>query len=252
MEGASAEEIIQSRIIALQSAERTLDGPPKVIHLRHLSPTTQYGIQQIYMANYAACQDLVTEDKCQIDLNGTTAYCDVTAFLAIKALILTGISKDPDLSIACCSMFKKMIGTMSQETTTGMLITTKSLEDFVSTFKPTTYVGNCLINGIRISAFPQKYLTIYWRQIAFCGKGLYEAAIKAGEEYLSAHQEISNETGLAKVLNDAYAEAKKDPHFMACLAPGVPTKPLIGMMYLTCAKHSDVFNLKSSSNDGFM
>ena len=248
-----SETIAAAQRDSMRRKARYLDKMPKTIKIEHTKPTTQYSITQMFVLTYNNLEDEIPEQECIIDLQGEQATCEYVPFLVLKALILVGYSKDPELSKVCASLFKRILSQVTQQTDHGNVITKDNLEVYLSTLQVTTYYAKRLVEGICITAFPKKYLKLHWRQVAYCGKNKYNNAIAAGERWLDAHPEIDTVKKLDKELATAYTNAKKEKGFMHIVNKDIATKPLIGMMFLTFITDSTVLVVSNEKDsEGFM
>lgn len=249
------EQLLLREKIRRYERNRHLDGPPKVIRFKQTNPTNSFSISKTFTQMVNMIKAELPAQECYIDFQGSNICCEYIPFIILKALALYSVSKDKTLSAMATKLFRTIIAKTYTNTDHGLLITKDSLEVFLETISPTKYYSKQLLLGIGISAFPKKYLKIYWHQIAYSGEDIYPNAIAAGDRYIKAHPEINDIDKLDEFVKAQYSKASKDKAFMSMFAAGVPTKALIGMTYATFIDDNTVFKLHANSEEdpgGFM
>ncbi len=213
-----------TRIMLAMSEPRSLDQPVKQISLKSTIPLRQCSIASLFQSYYNDCVFNANAGQYSLTLPNGTRIISKVSYCVLKSLLYMCTGKDAKLCRASAETFVGIAAAGS-----GAL-SDDALYEFVK--QPSdNYYASTLRTAILSVAFSNTEALYYWRKVADCG-GYYKTAIAAGEEYIRKNN-IAKEKDLNKVLQTAYKEAKTDKKWMGQLLKKIPSKQLIGMMWLT-------------------
>lgn len=227
----------------IMAKPRVLDKPVHQLKLSYSGQIESCGIKEKFRFYYNECYTAQDITDYVIQLPQGPRRLSRSVYSTLKALLFLSTGRDEELCKASATMFVD-IATAGNES-----VEDKDLYEVVTT-KAGEYYTDTLHDAIVSAVFSSSEVLMYWRKISDCD-GYYTTAIDAGERYIKEHG-VTSTKELDKILSTAYKEAKADKKWMSMLLKNVPSKKLVGMMWLLYPQDSSVIEPGSASSDGFM
>lgn len=243
----------EAQAALLSKKKRHLDDKPTQIKFKHIKIHEQVGIASDFTLLFNTLLGELPDNECKVCIRDNISVCDKLSFVALKALILFGVSKDSEVSKACSDVFKAILSKCVTQDEKGLCIKDSSVKSFIEKYSSINYTTQQIVVGMRNSMFPDDVILLHWHQVSYCGEGNYINAIKAGDDFIKSHQNIETVEELDAILLKACSEAKKDKEFYKLIDTTLASDYLIGMMRLTFEKNNSIFIVNDSKDkEGFM
>lgn len=234
---------VLSEIDRIEALPRVLDKPIKVMNLKRSNETPVCSIGSYMTAYYNDNYGTDNVSEHFISLPQGNRPISKSTCCVLKSLLYLSTGKDTLLCKAAAELF------VAIATTGSGPVTDELLYEVVSR-KTNDYYTRALCESVLASVYSNTEVIMHWRQIAECG-GWYENAIEAGEKYINEMKIMDIKT-LDKLLAAAYKAVKANKKWMSLLMKNVPTKPLIGMLWILYPNNPSVLEPSKASDAGFL
>ena len=234
------QEILQYE--AVERKPRYLDKAPKRLSFNKASDIQPYSCYTEFFMHYdyikESCQQL---EQATLDLKGAKRFCDVDVYIALRALINTGVCNTEEKAFACFDLFKIIMMTPGDTLTAGRVKKT------LDTYKPANYYAGELVKALYVCLFDEKISVLYWMSLCDISD-FYKTAIELGKPIIRKNCET--EKDVEKFLRPVYKQAKEDKEFMENVYTPGANKWLIPVLYLLKDEHPEALE-PNSSEGGF-
>ena len=231
-----------SKINTIENLPRHLDKPPKQIVLKSECNLGNCSVMETFLSYYLEISGNTPQGELRLDLPKESKQLEKVPYATIKSLLYLCTHKDEALAESASKIFRAIVLCDYEHVTDDVLY------EIIKSYKQSGYYEKELINAISKSAFHNSDTLLHWRMVSACG-GWYANAVKAGEQYIADRPDLTA-AQLEKELSAAYKEAIKDKEWMSLLVKKIPTKQLIGMMWILYPDDRSV--IEPSGSSGFM
>lgn len=207
---------------AVEHKPRVLDKEPRKVSINKAKEIYPYGCCSEFVMAYNDISKSANLDQATIEIKGVTRVCDVSVYVALKTLIVQGVSYCREKAEAFYNICRIIM------TTPGDTLTRNRVFETLNKYEPEGYFEKELIKALGITLFNESLASLYW--VSLCEDlGFYKDAIEKGKAVIS--ESCKTEKDVTKFLNPLYKAAKEDQAFMSQVYKPGANKWLVAMLY---------------------